>query len=111
MQNLPFVLGGVLALLGTATLGHTLVTAIGRRRRDLAVLKTMGLVRRQVTSTVGWQATTMVAIALLVGVPLGVAAGRWAWALLARQLGVVSEPLTPLSPVLLIIPASLLLPT
>jgi predicted lysophospholipase L1 biosynthesis ABC-type transport system permease subunit len=109
VQNLPFVLGAVLALLGAATLAHTLVTAIGRRRRDLAVLKTMGFVRRQVTSTVGWQATTMVAIALLVGIPFGVAAGRWAWVLLARQLGVVSEPVTPISPVLLIIPATLLL--
>lgn len=109
VQNLPFVLGAVLALLGAATLAHTLVTAIGRRRRDLAVLKTMGFVRRQVTSTVGWQATTMVTIALLVGIPVGVAAGRWAWVLLAHQLGVVSEPVTPVPPVLLIIPATLLL--
>jgi ABC-type lipoprotein release transport system permease subunit len=101
-------LGAVLALLGAATLTHTLVTAIGRRRRDLAVLKTIGFVRRQVTSTVAWQATTMVAIALLVGMPIGVALGRWAWTLLAGQLGVVSEPVTPLPPVLLVIPATLL---
>ena len=64
------------------------MTAIGRRRRDLAVLKTMGFVRRQVTITVAWQATAMVAIALLVGMPIGVALGRWAWTLLAGQLGV-----------------------
>ena len=108
VQSMPLVLGAVLALLGTATLTHTLVTAIGRRRRDLAVLKTMGFVRRQVTSTVAWQATTLVAIALLVGMPLGVALGRWAWTLLADQLGVVSEPVTPLPPVLLVIPATLL---
>ena len=109
VQNMPLVLGAVLALLGTATLAHTLVTAIGRRRRDLAVLKTMGFVRRQVTRTVAWQATTMVAIALLIGVPVGVAAGRWLWTLLANQLGVVSEPVTPLPSVLLIIPVTILL--
>ena len=108
VQSMPLLLGAVLALLGTATLTHTLVTAIGRRRRDLAVLKTIGFVRRQVTSTVAWQATTMVAIALLVGMPIGVALGRWAWTLLAGQLGVVSEPETPLPPVLLVIPATLL---
>jgi hypothetical protein len=39
--------------------------------------------------------------------PIGVALGRWAWTLLAGQLGVVSEPLTPLLPVLLIIPVTL----
>ena len=108
VKSMPLVLGAILALLGTATLTHTLVTAIGRRRRDLAVLKTMGFVRRQVTSTVAWQATTLVAIALLAGMPLGVALGRWAWTLLAGQLGVVSEPVTPLPPVLLVIPATLL---
>jgi predicted lysophospholipase L1 biosynthesis ABC-type transport system permease subunit len=109
VQNMPLVLGVILAVLGAATLTHTLVTAIGRRRRELAVLKTVGFVRRQVTGTVAWQATTMVAIALLVGLPLGVAAGRWTWTLLAHQLGVVSEPVTPVPPVLLIIPATVLL--
>jgi predicted lysophospholipase L1 biosynthesis ABC-type transport system permease subunit len=109
VQNMPLVLGAVLALLGAATLAHTLVTAIGRRRRELAVFKTVGFVRRQVTSTVAWQATTMVAIALLVGVPLGVAAGRSIWTLLANQLGVVNEPVTPLPPVLLLVPATVLL--
>jgi len=108
VQSMPLLLGAVLALLGAATLTHTLVTAIGRRRRDLAVLKTIGFVRGQVTSTVAWQATTMVSIALLVGMPIGVALGRWAWTLLAGQLGVVSEPVTPLPPVLLVIPATLL---
>jgi len=108
VQSMPFVLGGILAVLGAATLTHTLVTAIGRRRRDLAVLKTIGFVRRQVTRTVAWQATTMVAIALLVGMPVGVALGRWAWTMLAGQLGVVSEPVTPIPPVLLVIPATLL---
>ena len=50
----------------------------------------------------------MVAIALLVGMPIGVALGRWSWTLLAGQLGVVSEPVTPLPPVLLVVPATLL---
>ena len=107
VQSMPLVLGAVLALLGAATLTHTLATAIGRRRRDLAVLKTVGFVRGQVAGTVAWQATTLVAIALLVGMPLGVALGRWSWTLLAGQLGVVSEPVTPLPAVLLIIPATL----
>jgi hypothetical protein len=109
VQNMPLLLGAVLALLGAATLAHTLVTAIGRRRRDLAVFKTVGFVGRQITGTVAWQATTMVAIALLVGLPLGVAAGRWAWTLLANQIGVVNEPVTPVPPVLLVVPATILL--
>jgi hypothetical protein len=109
VENMPRALGAIFAVLGAATLAHTLVTAIGRRRRDLAVLKTMGFVRRQVTTTVAWQATTLVTIALLFGMPLGVSVGRWAWTLLADQLGLVSEPVTPVRSILLIVPATILL--
>ena len=64
-------------------------------RRDLAILKTMGFVRGQVSATVAWQATTFAVVAILVGLPLGVAAGRWTWRLTAEQLGVASPPVTP----------------
>ena len=109
VESMPRVLGAIFAVLGTATLAHTLVTAIGRRRRDLAVLKTMGFVRRQLTTTVAWQATTLVGIALLFGMPVGVAVGRWAWTLLADQLGLVSRPVTPVPALLLVVPATILL--
>ena len=109
VESMPLILGAIFAILGAATLAHTLVTAIGRRRRDLAVLKTMGFARRQLTTTVAWQATTLVAIALLIGMPVGVAAGRWAWTLLADQLGLVSEPVTPVPSVALIAPATIVL--
>src|SRR5205823_9586917 len=81
VDSLPGVLAGVLALLAAVTLAHTLVSSVRRRRRDLAVLKTLGFVRGQVSLAVVWQATTLSAIALLIGVPLGTAGGRWAWTL------------------------------
>ena len=45
-------------VLAVAALGHTLVSSIRRRRRDLATLKTLGFTRGQVSATVAWQATT-----------------------------------------------------
>jgi putative ABC transport system permease protein len=107
--NLPFVLAGVLALLSAATLTNILLTAVRRRARDLAVLRTLGFVGRQVRAAVVWQATTLVLIALLVGIPLGIAAGRWLWTTFANQLGYVPEPAVHLVPILLTIPAALLL--
>jgi ABC-type lipoprotein release transport system permease subunit len=89
VEATPYLLGGILAVLSAATLTHLLATAIRRRRRELAILKTLGFVRGQVRSTVAWQATALVAVALAVGVPLGIATGRWAWALFADGLGVV----------------------
>jgi hypothetical protein len=107
VSGLPFLLAALLAVLGAATLGHLLVTSGRRRRRDLAVLKTLGFVRRQVSATVAWQATTLAALALLVGLPLGVAAGRWAWLLVNAGLGSGAGPVTPV-PVLAVVPATVL---
>ena len=60
--------------------------------RDLALLKTLGLVRRQVVAVVIWQASIPVAIGTLAGVPLGIATGRFLWARFASELYVVPQP-------------------
>jgi putative ABC transport system permease protein len=61
----------------------------------LAVLKTLGLRRRQLRAIVAWQASTILVIAALVGVPLGVAAGQWAWASFASSVGFVPVTVVP----------------
>ncbi len=95
VRRVPLLLAGFLALLGIGVLGHTLVTGVQRQRRTLAVLKTLGFVRRQVSATVAWHATAVATIALAVGVPLGVAAGRLAWRAFADDLGAGGPPVTP----------------
>jgi len=109
VDDLPLVLSALLIAIAAAVLAHALVMAIRRRRRDLAVLKTLGFDRRQVFATVAWQATTFAALGLVVGLPLGVSLGRWAWTLFAEQIGVVPEPVTPLPLILLVVPAAVLL--
>jgi hypothetical protein len=108
-QRVPLVLSGLLALAAIGTLVHVLVTSIRRRRRDLAVLKTLGFVRRQVSATVAWQASTLAGIALLIGLPLGVAVGRWGWTLFANSIGVLPVPVVDLPPLLIAVPVTLLL--
>jgi ABC-type lipoprotein release transport system permease subunit len=107
VERLPGVLAGVLGLLAAATLAHTLLTSVRRRRRDLAILKTIGFVRRQVSLAVVWQATTLGAAALLVGLPFGVAAGRWVWTLFTDALGVTAGPVTPPLPIMVTVAATL----
>jgi hypothetical protein len=109
VQNLPLVLAGLVGLLAVATLAHTLVTAIRRRRRDLAILKMLGFVPRQVRLAVAWQATTFVAVTLLIGLPIGVALGRAIWVLFADQLGAVADPVYPSIALLVTIPAAIVL--
>lgn len=88
--------------------GHTLVTAVRRRRHELATLKMVGFVPRQVAATVAWLATSLVVVALAVGLPLGVAAGRWGWTVVADGIGTPAAPVTPVLAVALAIPLTLL---
>jgi hypothetical protein len=96
IADLPALLAALVALVALATVTHALVTSVRRRRRDLAILKALGFLRGQVAATIAWQATTFAVIALGLGIPLGVAAGRWAWRLITSQLGVASAGLVPL---------------
>jgi len=108
VQNLPLIFGAIVGLLGAATVAQTLITSIRRRRRDLAVLKTLGFSAAQVRGAVAWQATTFAVFAVAVGLPLGVAAGRLAWSGFANHLGAVSEPVTPPLALIVTVPAAIL---
>jgi ABC-type lipoprotein release transport system permease subunit len=109
VQDMPLVLAGLLGLLAAATLGHMLITAVLRRRRDLAILKTLGFIRRQMSVAVAWQASTLAVVALLIGLPIGTAAGRWTWGLFAHQFGILPETAVSVSILFLTIPVTLLL--
>jgi ABC-type lipoprotein release transport system permease subunit len=92
VQGAPIAVGGVLAALGAAALAHVVVTAIRRRRRDVAILKTVGFVRGQARRVVAWQATFTMLAATWVGIPLGVIGGRWLWNRVADGIGVLPRP-------------------
>ena len=108
VQNFPYLLAGLLGLAALATLAHTLASSVRKRRRDFAILKTLGFERRQVSAAVAWQATTIVILALAFGIPLGIALGRWGWNAFAEQVGVVPEPVTPALFALLLVPVGIL---
>ena len=104
----PEVLAGVLAVLGLAVLAQFAMSSARRRRREFAILKTLGLLRRQLAAITAWQVTVLTALALLVGLPLGVAVGHWAWALFADEVGLSTDAITPVTVVLLMVPAAIL---
>jgi ABC-type lipoprotein release transport system permease subunit len=91
----PAVIAGFLAALALIAVGHALVTAVRRRRRDLALLKTLGFDRRQVRATIAWQATTIAAVGLLIGIPAGIVLGRLVWHAIADSTGVSTSITVP----------------
>jgi FtsX-like permease family len=93
--NFPLILGCVLALFGVATLLHLLVVSVVRRRQEMGLLKALGFVNLQVGATVLYQATTVALVGIVVGIPLGIVAGRVVWNAFATNLGAVPVAAVP----------------
>ena len=109
MGTMPQVLAGGLAAGTLTALALTLMASVRRRRRDFALLKTLGFTRRQLAGAVAWQSTVIAAAGLVAGVPLGIVAGRWLWLLFARELSAVPDPTIPVGSITLAALAALVL--
>jgi ABC-type lipoprotein release transport system permease subunit len=106
---LPTTLAVLLAVLALIAVGHALVTAVRRRRRELALLKTLGFKRRQVRTTIAWQATILATVGLLIGLPTGLIAGQEVWRLIANNLGVTNTSTIPTLALAVVIPSTIAL--
>jgi hypothetical protein len=91
-----YLLAGGLGVAAILALGLTLGASVRRRQRTYAVLGALGVDRRGLRRTVRWQLNLVTAVALVIGLPLGVACGRVAWAAFADQLGVATGARIPL---------------
>lgn len=109
MGATPALLGAALAAAAVSALALTLIASVRRRRRDLALLKTLGFTRRQLAAVVAWQSSVAVGIGILVGVPLGIIAGRALWNVFARELHVVPKPTVPALTIALVAASALAL--
>ena len=109
MGATPALLGAALAAGAIAALALTLIASVRRRRRDLALLKTLGFTRRQLAAAVAWQSSVAVAIGTVIGVPLGITLGRFLWDLFANNINVVPAPSVPVPSIVLIAVGALVL--
>jgi ABC-type lipoprotein release transport system permease subunit len=107
VRAMPVALAGFLVVLAVAAVGHALITAVRRRRRDLGVMRAIGFRRRQVVTTVAVQSLTLVVVGLLGGIPLGIIGGRVAWSLVADGVGVASSIDVPGVALAILVPAAL----
>lgn len=106
IDGTPRALALYLGALGIAASAHGLLSSLRARRGEIAVLRSLGFVRRQVKLTVHAHGSLYAAAGLVVGLPLGVAAGRTVWRALAEQLGFAGDPATTTA-VLMLVPAAL----
>lgn len=102
MGSTPVLFASGLAAAAILALGLTLTASVRRRRRDLALLKTLGFTQRGLAAALSWQASAVAVIAVVAGVPLGIAAGRYLWTLFAHNINAVPEPTVPILPLALV---------
>ncbi len=105
----PALMATALAAAAIVALGLTLTASVRRRRRDLALLKSLGFTQRQLAAAVAWQASVSSAIGIIIGVPLGIAVGRTLWSMFAREIFAVPEPTVPVLSVVLVAVGTLVL--
>jgi hypothetical protein len=108
LELLPLALSIFLVLLAIGAVGHALSIAVSHRRHDLAVLRALGMTRRQTRLIVTAQASVLAVIGLAFGVPLGFALGRSVWRAVAGFTPLAYHPPLAFWALLLIAPATLL---
>jgi predicted lysophospholipase L1 biosynthesis ABC-type transport system permease subunit len=109
LRSLPLSLAVFFGLLAIATVAHALVTTVRRRRHDLAILRSIGFTRTDTRVAIAWQSTLIAVVGTVIGVPLGIVAGRLAWRQLAESFPVVYTPPIALVAVLLVIPLAIVI--
>lgn len=94
-------------VLGLLSILHALLVTVRRRRVHFAVLRVLGFTPGQVERTVAVQATALGAVAVVIGVPLGLVLGRAAWRAATHGIGAISDWSVPWWPMLVVVPATL----
>jgi hypothetical protein len=95
-RNVPFLLAGALVAAMVASIATGVAAGTRARRHELAVLRAVGASPRQVRRSVRVHALVVVAVALVAGLPLGVAGGRLAFGAFALDLGAEPDASVPL---------------
>jgi len=87
VRGVPSVLAVLLGLLVLTTMLHALVVSVRSRRVDLAILKGLGANRRWIGRVVHSQATLLVVVPLVIGVPIGLLLGSRVFRAFVGRIG------------------------
>jgi len=95
-RSVPTIIAVVVGLLALVVLVHALLTSVRARRHDVAILRALGADSRWIARVVHIQASVLGLIALVIGVPVGIVAGRTTYRVFADRLGLVATPSMPI---------------
>ena len=96
VEDLPRYMAIFMAGLAAAAISFATATTVRQRRRDLAVLRVLGMTARHVRSVVVVLVLALTGFGALLGGALGIIVGRQVW---RAVMGSVSLPFSPSLPV------------
>ena len=96
ISDLPVFLAVGGAAVAAATFVHAFLLATRHRRRDLAVLRVLGMLRHQTFAVVTLMAGALAVLAAVLGGVLGLAAGGWGWQLVSEAFGLAPSAAHPI---------------
>jgi hypothetical protein len=109
VRAVPYVIAAILGVLVLLNLAHQLIVSTQRRRRDLAVLRSLGADGRWTAAVVHLQASAFTLAVALGGLPIGIVAGRIVYRSFVGRIGATESVSMPMAVLALTIAALLLL--
>ena len=108
VRTVPLAVAGIVAVAAFVALVTAMVASVRARRQEIAVLRALGFTSSQTRRSIRVQSLAVEAASLVIGVPAGIIAGRYAWRTFATELGVVPTPSVPSGGLLAIVVGALL---
>jgi ABC-type lipoprotein release transport system permease subunit len=95
VRAVPYVIAVILGVLVLVNLAHQLIVSGQRRRRDLAVLRSLGADGRWASGVVHHQASAFTVAVALGGLPVGIVAGRVVYRAFVGRIGALDAVTLP----------------
>ncbi len=109
LGRLPLLLELLLLGLAIAATGNVVAVGARRRRRDFAVLRTLGMTGRSLATIVVVTALATFLVGAVFGVPAGVGIATWTWRAIASATLVATDADVPITLLVALVPIGVIL--
>jgi hypothetical protein len=106
VRGVPLLGVGLASALGTIVLAYVVFAGVRSYRRELAVLRAIGLDGKRVRRVVVWQGALTATVVVVIGLPLALLAGAALWRRVTDDIGIAPGAAVPPA-LFLVLPASL----
>lgn len=95
VREIPFVLALVVGVLSLLTVVNVVFSSVRHRRRELAILRSLGAGGGWIVRAVHWQSTLLSVVPAAIGAGIGIVIGRQVFTAFGGNIGAIDDPLVP----------------